>query len=62
MQKVNVTGCKRTWQCEHSVFNFHVWTYRCNANSVAQEPEGSSPHSQNPATGPMLRVVFRYKY
>jgi hypothetical protein len=26
-------------------------------NSVAQEPEGSSPHSQQPATGPSLETV-----
>jgi hypothetical protein len=28
-----------------------VYTYVLT-NSVAQEPEGSSPHSQQPATGP----------
>jgi hypothetical protein len=26
-------------------------------NSVAQEPEGSSPHSQQPATGPCPETV-----
>jgi hypothetical protein len=26
--------------------------FRLYTNSVAPEPEGSSPHSQNPATGP----------
>jgi hypothetical protein len=26
-------------------------------NSVVEEPEGSSPHSQQPATGPCLETV-----
>jgi hypothetical protein len=28
-------------------------------NSVAQEPEGSSPHSQQPTTGPCPETVDR---
>jgi hypothetical protein len=34
------------------VFNFYILT-----NSVAQEPESSSPHSQQPATGPCPETV-----
>jgi hypothetical protein len=39
-------GGKRSWP------NFKVLT-----NCVAQEPEGSSPHSQQPATGPCPEPV-----
>jgi hypothetical protein len=33
-----------------------------NSNSVAQEPEGSSPHSQQPATGPCPEPVKSNPY
>jgi hypothetical protein len=34
------------------ILNFWIKT-----NSVVQEPEGSSPHSQQPATGPYPKPV-----
>jgi hypothetical protein len=33
------------------------WHHFCKTNSVAQEPEGSSPHSQQLATGPYHEPV-----
>jgi hypothetical protein len=36
---------------------FIVKTFYKLTNSVAQEPEGSSPHSQQPATGPCSEPV-----
>jgi hypothetical protein len=35
----------------------HIYTSIYINNSVAQEPEGSSPHSQQPATGPCPKPV-----
>jgi hypothetical protein len=44
----------------HSLLPFSYSLQRCLCwltNSVAQEPEGSSPHSQQPATGPCSEPV-----
>jgi hypothetical protein len=44
---------------EQKAFNGYVSikTAKLKSNSVAQEPEGSSPHSQQPATGTCPELV-----
>jgi hypothetical protein len=43
----------------HKYYPYKAYIFLRNVltNSVAQEPEGSSPHSQQPATGPCPETV-----
>jgi hypothetical protein len=48
----------RVWRHAHTVLPSisTLWSLKLT-NYMAQEPEGSSPHSQQPATGPCPETV-----